>query len=672
MNKYLLRVFFTTILFVIACKKESNEANITSPESKQSDIEVLEPELLEEGGVNLSVKVNSVPPVEIYSFGIVISRDSLFRNVTYFQEFDLPVQVKTYQYNILSGLEQDSIYYYSYMINRNMLKPQQKNSFKFGKESRIHIDSISPVQAGIGDTLSVFGSFKDYRFTKVTLGDSTMTFNQKSENQLEIFLDGKTPIGSSALTLFTAYQRSVADSEFNLVKPVILSIPPEVSVGEEIIIKGENFSNYKDFNKVYINDVEVPINSFSHNQLKIRIPNNITSTKLNFKVYAQKQSVQANDIIRIRKPKLIKYPKSIRLNQTTSLTFEDLPAVPVEIYVGEQKSYIDFRQDQEGAYNVLWFTPSYGKYTNMSKFSIKYLDETIVFDDEMEISDKWEYIHNNLPFDENSTIANLNVGGSAYVVAVGKDIFSNSNYFLWKFNPTNNTFNKIDIPYNLDNPTVTSFGDRIYIYTGTHIDNFYEYNVIGNKWKKLANYPAMKRNAGVMNSINGNLYMTTGENIIEHFNYQSDPSLYRYNIAKNQWTRLEDYPIDHNPYYGNRVYGESMVIDTEFFVIGGARTTGNYDIFAYNVVNNRWTKKADLEQSMYASTIVKNGYGILLTQYNLKRYDSRANTWQTLSEYLLPSNFGFDNHFTFFALGNYAYAASGGIFFKIKLTNLIP
>lgn len=87
------------LLFLVAvftcCKKEHSRQEEES--EKKKDIEVLEPHFLSDGGVSLAVRVNSVPSDNTYDFGIVISKDSSFRQVVGFHRFENPIQVKIYQ-----------------------------------------------------------------------------------------------------------------------------------------------------------------------------------------------------------------------------------------------------------------------------------------------------------------------------------------------------------------------------------------------------------------------------------------------------------------------------------------------------------------------------------------------------------------------------------------------
>lgn len=665
-------LIISALLVLSGCQKKDNIA-LPSPGKGQPEVEILDPLILENGGLRLAVKVNSVPMDMVYAYSLIISKDSMFQDIAFSSNFELPMRVKTYQYDLLAGLEQDIKYYYTYSINGSRPpQSQQKKSFLFGKESKVSIDSIAPKKAGIGDTLRVYGNFKDYQFIKATLGDSTMRVVGQTDKVVEILLDQKTPMEESIVSLYTNYQRTIAQSLFSLVKPTIVSIPLEASVGEEITIHGVNFSKYNGQNKVFINDVEVQVNSFSNTQLKVTIPKTIKSVLLNIQVYSQKQTASTDKILKIRTAKIIESPSVVRLNEHYNLKLEDLPEVPLEIRIGDQPVTIQYRQDQ-GGYNYIGITPKIAIYTNKNpQLTITYLDETLVLSEHIEILDRWELIATSLPFAENTALSSLDVGGDIYVVATGKDVFTSGSYFLWKFDDSSNTFSRIDIPYAMEGGTVSAYQGIIYVYTGTIADNFCQYDTRTGTWQKLANYPSSQRYGGVMNSVAGNIYITTGYNQADFGNVRDDNSLQRYNISSNQWMRMEDYPTSHDPIYGNRYNATSMVIADELYVLAGGRTTGNRETFAFNPRTNKWIQKADLEPAMYAAAIVKSGYGIVLSKYSLKRYDATADTWQQLDEYLLPKIYGSDHGFTFFTTGSYLYSAYDGIFFKIKLTNLLP
>lgn len=673
MNKIHFRLLIFILFISGGCKKET-ASPVLIDEAKQPDIEVLDPMLLLDGGVRLSIKVNSVPPDLIYAYSILVSKDSLFREVSITRDFELPMRVKTYHYDLLSGLEQNAVYYYTYRINHMQNLYQPRKSFTFGKESKVVIDSISPRQAGIGDTLRVYGKFKDYNFIKATLGDSTMNLIRKAENMVEIPLDQKTPTGKTNVSLFTSYQRIVADSVFRLVSPRIVSIPKETTIGEEIIIQGQNFSPAAGQNKVFLNDVEVPVKSFSRTQLKVTIPNSITSVSIRVAVHTQNQVALSDSILKIRSPNIIELPAAIKIGDIYSLKFENLPNIPLEVRLDNQLLTVEYRSDQ-GGYNNLVVSAPIAAYPNKKpRLTLKYLDQTILLKETVEILDQWDLIAAAVPFDDGTVKGTLNVNGTVYVLAAGKEYMEQPVYYLWRFNAGNNTFSKIETPLSSDYLTVSAWRDNIYVYTGEYTDNFYQYNASTNSWKKLANYPAPPRQAGVMNSVNGNLYITTGQNPADFWNTLEDNSLYQYNVQTNQWKRMnQDYPIPNTLTYDNRIYGTSLSIGNEFYVLGGGRTTGNVEVYAFNTLNNTWSRKADYDAVLYATSLVKDGYGIVLSDHALKRYHAASDSWTALSAYLMPSAYS-DNYryYAFFTVGSNVYLVYGGLFFKMKLTDVLP
>ncbi|MFD2966938.1 IPT/TIG domain-containing protein [Sphingobacterium bambusae] len=673
MSKFYFGCLLAVFLLFGGCKKEA-EPLVPIQQEKQPDIEVLEPMLLADGGVRLSVKVNSVPLEMVYGYGLLISKDSLFREVGISRSFELPMRVKTYHYDLPAGLEQGVVYYYTYQINLGLQQVSQRKSFTFGKESKVSIDSISPRSAGIGDTLKVYGKFKDYTFNKVSIGDSSMYFIRKEENVIEVPVQEKTPVGKNTISLFTAYQRVVADSLFTLLAPRILSLPQETAVGEELVIQGEYFSRYAGQNKVFINDVEVAVKSFSRSRISVIVPNSITSASLRVAVRANKQTAVSEGVVKIRAPKIVQLPAAIRINQNHTLQFEELPNVKVEIRLDDQLLSMNYRYDQ-GGYNYLSIIAPIVDYPNRKpKFTLKYLDQTIVLKSEIDILDRWRLIARSVPFEEVNTLGTFNINDNIFIVSTPKDYMGESIYYIWQFDSSSNTFSRIEIPYATEFPTFSAYGESIYMYSGKLTDNFYQYNTVSRSWKKLADYSAPQRHAGVMNSVKGNLYITTGQNPGDFWNPVEDPSLYRYSIQLNQWKRMEaDYPTPWSTLYDNRFKGTSMVIGDEFYVIGGGRTTGNVEVYAFNTMSGHWGRKADYDAVMHASAVAKNGYGILLSNNTLKRYDPIQDSWTKLDEYLMPFVYsGHDYPVPMFSKAGSLYVVYGGLFFKMKLTDVLP
>ncbi len=118
------------ITILISCKKK-NEEILSS--NTVANIELLNPEIMSDGGVNLSIKVNNVPIQSIYNFALIVSEDSLFTKILHIKQFEIPLSIRSYSYSFSSGFKTNQKYYYSYTINYSPINRKEVKSFVFVK-----------------------------------------------------------------------------------------------------------------------------------------------------------------------------------------------------------------------------------------------------------------------------------------------------------------------------------------------------------------------------------------------------------------------------------------------------------------------------------------------------------------------------------------------------------
>jgi hypothetical protein len=506
------------------------------------------------------------------------------------------------------------------------------------------------------------------------IGDSVMTyFAKRSDNEVHVVLRENTPIGKQQVSLFTKYQRTVAEEIFELPELKISNVPAIFAVDQDIAIVGENFSNHRYGNKVFINDVEVEVNSYSKSELKITIPNTIQSASLQIKVQANNQTAIAPTKITLIEPEIIEVPDELRIGQPISIKFKNLPNVNIQIALDGISAHI-YRRSDQGGYNTILLAGILADYKNRQpKLVLKYLDKEIVLKNEIKILDKWAYLDSQPPFTPSSFYGAVECNGDTYIAAHARDVYLNFPFRLWKFNSNGTSFDEIEVPYLTESPLVSAHENVIYLYTGKDTDNFYQYTPATKVWKKLKDYPSINRFGAVMNSVNGKLYMTGGANRIQFGNTKADNTLYRYDIERNEWTRLQDYPYFISEEHGNRMHASSLSIDNYFIVVGGAKTTGGVETMAFNTLTNSWERKADFPPVMWTASFVHNGQGIVLKEI-FRKYNSNKDTWTNLDQHLLPYAYSTETRATLFKHAEYVYCAyslwSGeDRFFRIRLAD---
>lgn len=148
-----------------------------------------------------------------------------------------------------------------------------------GKESKGQnfkyqsVSNIKPLTGGKGTKVTITGVGFEEKLT-----DNTVDFNGKkaivleaSSTQLIVLAPDDVNTGPLAVNI---NDQKIVGPAFTVVgKPLIGTVSPlSGPKGAEMTINGELFSTVPDENKVFINDVLVPINSVTGNQIKLTLP----------------------------------------------------------------------------------------------------------------------------------------------------------------------------------------------------------------------------------------------------------------------------------------------------------------------------------------------------------------------------------------------------------------
>lgn len=658
MNKIFLLLCFVLLSILPGCKKDKQVIDETPPVPSVRAIEILEPTYPTEGGINLGLKVNSVPE-EVYNFGIMIFKDSTLREIITSKNIESPLQVKSYHINIKSGLKLDSVYYYSYYLNNKVNKNKDDIlKFTFGKELKLKIDSISSNSRFVGDTLRLYGDFEGFQLKEAGIGNVKLQAYKYSDKVIYMLLSDKTPIGEQSIYLHSTYQKTIFKDKFSLHTASITDFPKEVQILEEVSIKGSNFSAYPKGNKLFINDEEVSITSSTPNLLKFTIPNTIKSATLHLKLQSNNQTIVTKDLVpmRIKKPTLVKLPSEISINDLFSLSLKDLPKTALKlVFDGHEASLFSRSDDERDHISDLYWEIGIANYLNKTaQLELQYLDEKIKFSPLVKINAPWFVASNEIPFDvADLTNPAVVVNNTAYILAGSNT--SKSGLSFWKFNKISGNFSEMQVPFTCEYPVVTASKDKIYLYTGGNTDNFYELDPVNNTYKHLENYSGKTRLNGTMNAVNGKIYMVTGHNYAPDYPYgrsEGDGTMYAYDVANNKWNRSVDFPeIEAANVYG-RMRTSSFVIKNKLFVVGGSLHTGQTQTYAFDTGTNQWTTTADVPPMTNRSSIGigDNGYLLYPPFY---RYKSATNKWEEIP-HILPR--GYDtSHSIAFVLDDQFY-----------------
>lgn len=617
-----------------ACKKDKQE--IPAPiVSQVPQLELLEPNYPSDGGLNLGLKINSVPE-PLSNIGILIARDSAFKDVVLYKNFELPLEVKTYNLIVKSGLELNSSYYYTYFVNNKISAIKSDIlKFTFGKESKLKIDSISIATRSIGDTLRLYGDFEGFQLKEAGIGKVKLSAYKKSDKVIYMPLTDQTPVGEQEIYVHSTYQKAVFKDKFSLSTAQIIDFPKEVKIGEEVKITGTNFSKYPGGNKLFINDVEVAIKSFGMDFIKFVIPNTIKSATLNVSLKCNNQNVVPKDKVpmHIKRPEVVELPSEIAISDFLSVTLKDLPKTAVQFFIDDYETEFIYRSDddRENTSQISWST-FINNYTNKSvQLEVRYLDEKIKLSPSIKIKDPWFIGSNEIPFNAiDMTNPAVVVNNIAYILASNPN--GNGGLSFWRFNKTSGNFTEIKVPFRCENPKMTASKNKIYLYTGNQDGQFYELDPSNNTFKELEKYPGIVRTNGTINRVNDKLYMVTGHNPSPYpfGRSEGDRTMYSYDIVNNKWEKSIDFPENEVASVYDRMRTSSFVIGSKLFVIGGSMHTGQVQSYAFDTDTKSWETKADLPLSFSDKSsigIADYGYAFLGPLY---RYTAARNIWEPI------------------------------------------
>lgn len=185
-------------------------------------------------------------------------------------------------------------------------------------------------------------------------------------------------------------------------------------------------------------------------------------------------------------------------------------------------------------------------------------------------------------------------------------------------------------------------GDKAYIglgaigaYAGNQFSDFWEYDILNDRWKQVASFPGPATNDLFCAAADSCIYTTEG-----YTDTQFNSNTYKYDPEKNTWTRLSDCPVKRSGTAGFMI-GDNLYVGTGFNV-------KNYrDFYCYHIPTDRWSRIADVPEGRILAkglSIDDVGY-IMLGRYwrgslnggkllpDIMKYDPSINQWSRCGDF---------------------------------------
>ncbi|TDO21325.1 IPT/TIG domain-containing protein [Pedobacter duraquae] len=643
-----------TIIFN-SCKKSDTPAPVPVPPTDVvKKLTLVSATVYQDGGVSLIGKVNQIPDA-VLDYGFLIAKDSLFKNGVQVFSIKTPIKLGEYKADVHYGMSKDSLYYVTAYAITSIGNSAYSYSF-FNIKSFVStgakivkIDSIYPSKALIGDTISIKGKYFTGHSFSIGFGDRSAGLVSINDSVLKCVVPTDLKVFNPAVLLKEGTKTDTVSKKFSLYAPTIESFTSTATFRDTVTINGNYFNRYVNGNQVSFGTVAGTVISSTKNQIKVVVPDNIQFSKTIISVKAQLQTMAATSQFIIRKPELTIVPGSGKVDEAiliqgkyfhptvfnNTVTFENTPATFTS-----------------GTTTKLALRIPNGAYPNRkAKVVLKVLDYEIAYTSDMAINDKWIVVNDQIPFSSYVNSGTFTINNISYIITGSKDYFDRKKY-VWKFNASDYSWAKSEIPFSFDVGRVVAVGTKAYFYTGTDLNNFWEYNTVNNQWVQKSSYMAGVRFAGTLSAVGNNIYLGVGRKVLA-FDQQPDNTVYKYDIANDTWQKETDYPTD----FGNneRIHASTFVINNEIYFACGSTNTGMLQFKKYTPATKTWVTLANFPDARsYTTAFVFQGAGYIAggadvgggPSKDCYRYNVASNTWTRLPDDIGAGN-GFEKAFAF-------------------------
>jgi IPT/TIG domain len=638
---------FGAIVITFGCKKDDNNNKPGKPYTGPF-MQAKSAAIYPDGGVTLTGTFLKVPD-SLKTFGFLVASDSLMRTNLLFIKASSTAALGDFTVDVNAGLVKGLKYYYTPFYStsvQNVFGTYSPfftfniKSFNSDGSKSVKVDSLYPMKADIGDTITIKGKYFMNQGLNVVTGGQYGYISVNDTIIKFIVPQNITTITPTIVLQYTGHLDTLGKG-FTLNTPVIGSFTATATFRDTITVTGDHFGYANTLNEVDFGTVKGTIISSSRKQLKVVVPDGVTTLNSALTIKAQLQTVMSPTPFRIRRPVI------------TSVT--PSPAMTSDVITVTGKYFHPVT-----GYDVLYFEgintpPNSGTATQIqatlpqgpfprrkAAVALKFLDTVITWSQDITLKDKWVWVSATIPFAASSAVGSFTINNVSYVVAPIQVGFSPQVNYLWKFNPADLSWQQINIPFNFSNGIMTSSATKAYLYTTGITDNFWEYDPSSNTWTEKANYAPGTRYAGVMFAIGSEIYLGLGQDAaFAGGTNPPDNTLYQFDIASNTWTQKANYPVSNSIIaVGNAT---AMVFGTKAVVFGSANVQNYNSVFSYNQASDTWTPLTDFNSNNNGkNAFVYNGYGFVagMDSYSFPasdyrgcfKYNSATDTWSQLPD----------------------------------------
>lgn len=477
-------------------------------------------------------------------------------------------------------------------------------SFTLYKPSLITID---PLVSLIGDTITISGDHFDissYR-NNVFFNDIKATVIKSQRQELKVIVPSNIELPRFRIRVNTQLQDVISNQTFTLAPPEIdLITPLTATFRNELTITGRNFDFEISRNKVFFGDVQAQITYANRNMIKVIIPDDLKKSLETISVSAQVQQITHNKLFQLLQPQIKIVPQS-------AYTDENITIEGNYFHPNRNKNTVTFENVDatilSGDKEKLTVQVPRGPYPRRkATVKIQLLDMVVEHDLDLTILDKWIMVSNDLPFSFYRAVNGAVVGNNEAYIITGTGQYTDTNFYLWKFNSENFSWTKYTLPFQPRfSASAESNGEKIYVYSALKDNTFWEFNPVNQQWTKRSQFPGERRDFTMHFSINGDIYMGAGVDIDNNLKNYRD--MYKYSPLLDTWSRIADFPYEE---FFMRIETSHFVINNIAYVGNGATNTGADDFWSYLPQSNEWKQIGDFPDARtYTASFELNNRG---------------------------------------------------------------
>lgn len=303
-----LYAIVTIVLLLNSCKKD--DLLPADPVQELSDIETIGSSAHTDGGVTLTGKINKLPE-GLIKYGFIISADSLFNLITVSAISPKPAGIGEFEVDVNKGLEKDKAYFYAaFSTTKSGVTLYNTRKFISNGSKTLRVDSIAPLYAHIGDTLTVHGkAFKEENFS-LYFEKSISVVLPLNDSIFKCIVPPGLTTANPLISISGSAKTDTLTRNFKLYKPVIHTITNFATFGDTISLSGDHFDNTIKNNEVYFGKIKANVVFASRKQIKVIVPDDIEASNVPVTIKAQAQIAESPVNFRLYKPEITSVPLS--------------------------------------------------------------------------------------------------------------------------------------------------------------------------------------------------------------------------------------------------------------------------------------------------------------------------------------------------------------------------